>query len=231
MKSGRLGQDLSYASNLRGREGGLEPRHVVWQQIGAGGLSVGGGGILVLFLADKGQPGLHLSGQSWFWPLVATLGILTVLGVYGLLAPVAGLPLPPTRTTPFWRRKQPQPWAVKRVKAPPGSMPMISPAPVPEAADHAEVTSLEESATRLGQRIMQFVQERGESPAELTLRLYSRMFGAEMIELARRLRKVGLTEGELALLYDRQKSIAEIENVALFLKARLPGILAGKTHG
>src|SRR5205807_5424862 len=116
-----------------------------------------------------------LSDQSWFWPLVAILGILTVLGVYGLLAPVAGLPLPPIRTKPFWRRKQSQPWTVRRVKALPGSMPIISPAPVPEAAGHDEATSLEESATRLGQRIMQYVQERRESPQGPTLSLYSRM--------------------------------------------------------
>jgi hypothetical protein len=55
------------------------------------------------------------------------------------------------------------------------------------------------------------------------------MFGAEMIELASRLRTAGLTEGQLALLYERQKSVTEIENVALFLKARVPSLVAEKT--
>ena len=87
----------------------MESRHVAWQQIGAGCLAVGGTGLLALFLLDKGQPTINVSVQAWFWSLIVVMGVLTALGLYGLFAPVVGLPLPPTRAEPFWRRRG-RPW-------------------------------------------------------------------------------------------------------------------------
>src|SRR5712691_6748619 len=112
----------------------------MWAGIGAALLGLGALGLIGMYtwasLAGSGPTPQVLWTSPSFILAVILLWVAVGIGGYGLLAPFLGLPLPPTRNQPIWRRKRRQLWGMKRIKAPPGSVPTVSGvsgAPSPDA--------------------------------------------------------------------------------------------------
>jgi hypothetical protein len=74
----------------------------MWTGIGVGllGVSVLGLIAMVVWAAQSQNPNLWL--EHPFQSAVAVLVLITLAGAYALLGPFVGLPLPPTRSEPFW---------------------------------------------------------------------------------------------------------------------------------
>lgn len=80
----------------------MEPRHSMWTGIGVGLLGVGILGLiaLVVWAAQTQTQNLWLDHR--FQLAAAILTLIVCAGGYSLIAPFVGLPLPPTRSEPFW---------------------------------------------------------------------------------------------------------------------------------
>ncbi len=79
----------------------MEERYPLWLTIG-GTLFAFGAGTIVLVFTGSAPAG---TGSPFFWPAV----VAAVLGAVTFAAPFLGLPLPRTRTRPFWKRSNAMP--------------------------------------------------------------------------------------------------------------------------
>lgn len=74
--------------------------HLLWSAIGAVVVALSAGGLLWVFLQE------HPSSYQPPWALVGCFAALCLAGIYTMVAPFVGLPLPPTRSTPIWKPHQ-----------------------------------------------------------------------------------------------------------------------------
>jgi hypothetical protein len=81
----------------------VEHRHNVWTAVGAGVAALGAADAIALFVLDKSFPKEHFSAQGWFGPTFGLGVVAVVLGLYALLSPVLGVPMPSPRSEPVWR--------------------------------------------------------------------------------------------------------------------------------
>jgi hypothetical protein len=88
--------------------GPVDLRHGMWTGIGIGATGLGALGLIAMYtwswLAGSGPHPQDLIDNPAFRTALFLLWIAVVAGLYALVAPFAGLPLPKTRTEPFWHR-------------------------------------------------------------------------------------------------------------------------------
>jgi hypothetical protein len=80
-----------------------EHRRNVGIAVGGAAVSVGALGVTALLVIDKGAPGQRYSAMGWFGSAFVVSLLFFLIGLYFLVGPWLGLPMPTPRDRPPWR--------------------------------------------------------------------------------------------------------------------------------